>query len=213
MMRSVATERLTRHSIFCPRSTPVRMSDMVVAVAIFGVAFVAFCIWLAARLVNRGGKRGRRFWIVAALLLPLLYVATFGPVCWWVCKLSRDGDAESPFIIGSPFIPLGRITVDGPFFLSRPLCKYAAWGIPEGYITYVPYDTTTLHGIAVQIASRSRFRTLPGNRRKSGSVGRRFLMARIVAAIDAPDDCQNQKQPRRDDRGCNDIREIAQHRH
>ena len=28
------------------------------------------------------GRRSRRFWIIAVMLMPVLYVASFGPACW-----------------------------------------------------------------------------------------------------------------------------------
>ena len=50
-----------------------------------GVAFAAFCVWLAVRWVNRQWKPTRRFW---ACVVPagMLYVASSGPmrvVSYW----------------------------------------------------------------------------------------------------------------------------------
>jgi hypothetical protein len=76
------------------------------------------------RRKNHGGplywlsRRSRRFWIVTGVLLPVLYVASFGPACWitsrmnfgasllpmfyrpiifaWDLDLPRDGSTNHP---------------------------------------------------------------------------------------------------------------------
>src|SRR5437899_2612492 len=49
------------------------------------------------RQTTRGGplywikRRSRRFWLVMAILLPLLYVGSFGPACWFFSRSSEPG--------------------------------------------------------------------------------------------------------------------------
>jgi hypothetical protein len=46
---------------------------MAIALAIFGVAFAAFCVWLAVRIINRRERWAK--WTLAVLIsLPLIYV-------------------------------------------------------------------------------------------------------------------------------------------
>lgn len=54
---------------------------MAVALAIFGIAFAAFCVWLGVRIVNRRERWAKRT-AVMLLVLPTLYVLSIGPVSW-----------------------------------------------------------------------------------------------------------------------------------
>ena len=46
------------------------------------VAFAACCVWLTVRIVNRR-ERCARWTLAGAVGLPVLYVASFGPACWF----------------------------------------------------------------------------------------------------------------------------------
>jgi hypothetical protein len=45
---------------------------------------VAFCIWLTVRIVNRKERWAKRMALALVAILPILYVASFGPACWWM---------------------------------------------------------------------------------------------------------------------------------
>src|SRR5262245_8006282 len=62
---------------------------MNVAVPALATAFAAACVWLIVRIVNRKERWAKR--ALAALLagMPVLYLASFGPVCW-ITRPSRD---------------------------------------------------------------------------------------------------------------------------
>lgn len=65
---------------------------MTIAFAIFGVAFSALCVWLGVRIVNRRERWAK--WTLAGVLgMPVLYVASFGPACWWFSQ-----PVELPFV-------------------------------------------------------------------------------------------------------------------
>jgi hypothetical protein len=53
-----------------------------VVVAVLGVAFAAFCVWLGVRIVNRRERWAK--WTAVALLVltPVLYVLSIGPAAW-----------------------------------------------------------------------------------------------------------------------------------
>jgi hypothetical protein len=55
---------------------------MAVASSITGVAYAAFCVWLSVRIVNRRERWAK--WTLAVVVgLLVLYVASFGPACWF----------------------------------------------------------------------------------------------------------------------------------
>ena len=68
-------------------------------------AFAAFCVWITVRIVNRCERWAKRT-LAAAVALPVLYVASFGPVAW----ISFQAE-------------VGHQTIE---FVYRPLCILAA---------------------------------------------------------------------------------------
>lgn len=46
-----------------------------------GVAFAAILVWLIVRIINRRERWAQRT-LAAIIIIPLLYVASFGPACW-----------------------------------------------------------------------------------------------------------------------------------
>lgn len=97
---------------------------MTLALLIFGVAFAAFCVWLGVRIVNRRERWAE--WTLAAVVgLPVLYVASFGPACWWFSpRVGLTGDSvDAPAI----YLPIGRIylEVDHGGWISRTIRWYA----------------------------------------------------------------------------------------
>ncbi len=54
---------------------------MSILLPILAITFAAFCVWLTVRIVNRRERWAK--WTVAGTIgLPVLYVLSFGPVCW-----------------------------------------------------------------------------------------------------------------------------------
>src|SRR5262245_7492771 len=55
--------------------------EMAIVLATLAVAFAAFCVWLTVRIANRKERWAK--WTLAGVVgMPVLYVASFGPVCW-----------------------------------------------------------------------------------------------------------------------------------
>jgi hypothetical protein len=50
------------------------------------IAFTAFCVWLAVRIVNRRERWAKRM-LAAIVATPVLYVVSFGPACWISSRL------------------------------------------------------------------------------------------------------------------------------
>jgi hypothetical protein len=94
-----------------------------------GVAFAAFCVWLTVRIVNRR-ERWAKWTLVVVVVVPVLYVASFGPACWW---LSRP----QPFPLGlmtkgprreyapRAYWPIGWLTVHCPHSIGDSIFWYA----------------------------------------------------------------------------------------
>lgn len=67
--------------------------------------------------------RTRRFWIVTALLLPTTYVASFGPVCWWINPPYWDS-------VSRLYWPIGWMHENAPEPVRAAINRYATLGIP-----------------------------------------------------------------------------------
>lgn len=88
--------------------------------------------WLVARTW--------RFWVVAALLMPLLYVGSFGPACWITARLSSGARIPPPPKWMLIYSPLGVICTAN----SRPsamLRRWASVGAPDDAHVAVPTST------------------------------------------------------------------------
>ena len=98
---------------------------MDVALAIFGVAFAAFCVWLGVRIVNRREPWAKRTLATVIVGLPVLYVASFGPACW-----SVDAGPADLEPVARIYRPLVRMACGGGVFAS-PLQWYCNLNRPR----------------------------------------------------------------------------------
>jgi len=100
------------------------MNGMTMIVA--GVAFVAFCVWLTVRIVNR-----REHWAIwTAVALPLLSLAylvsmSIGPVCWISSHVGFGAGVVSA--VYSPLISYG------PYPSDEMLESYSKIGAPSDW--------------------------------------------------------------------------------
>lgn len=101
------------------------MSDALPALI---VLFVAFCIWLTVRIVNRRERWAK--WTAWALVAGLAYPLSFGPACWW---LSKEAHAQEPIVdfrrVPSAYWPIGFVALHGPKFSRIAINWYATLGI------------------------------------------------------------------------------------
>lgn len=79
--------------------------------------------------------RSRRFWIGVAIVLPLLYVTSFGPACWMVAQPIRDG--MQPTAPSRVYWPLGHFA-QGESAIGLRLRWWIIAGVPKGWATVVP---------------------------------------------------------------------------
>ena len=80
---------------------------MTILLPALAVAFAAFCMWLTVRIVNRR-ERWAKWTLAAAIGVPVLYVANFGPACW-LCE-NRVLPQRATWMI---FRPITWFVVDG----------------------------------------------------------------------------------------------------
>lgn len=112
---------------------------MSTALLVVSVAFAAFAVWLAVRIVNRRERWAKR----TAIFLPAvlaLYPLSFGPVCW---KLSR-GDyrrgsydavfAPVPRWVNNFYVPIVQLWVHSPRPIRRAMHCYANVGAQGGEV-------------------------------------------------------------------------------
>lgn len=80
-------------ALSCHRCYNPAMSNAILAGV--GVAFAAFYVWLGVRIVNRRERWAKRT-ALGLLLSPVLYVLSFGPVCWWLAADANVGGVYYP---------------------------------------------------------------------------------------------------------------------
>ena len=101
------------------------MPGMGLALSIFGVAFTAFCVWLTVRTFNRGDKWAKRTLAAALIMLPLLYVATFG--LW--CRANRAGPGQMKAAAATvwPYQFVWWLFDNGPGPVQAAVRAYVEW--------------------------------------------------------------------------------------
>jgi len=91
-------------------------------------------------------------WIVAlVIVLPVLYVASFGPLCWYAERCVENTGRAPPPWLGVAYFPLGRFAVHGPSIIAGPLRSYSASLVSTGAHLYLPirwreWDISLAHG-------------------------------------------------------------------
>ncbi len=71
------------------------MSKAILSAA--GVVLAALCIWLTVRIVNRRERWAKRTLAALIVLMPIFYLASFGPECWWFAVTVRQVEGGPPF--------------------------------------------------------------------------------------------------------------------
>jgi hypothetical protein len=92
-----------------------------------GLAVAAFSIWLTIRIFNRRERWAKR---TAAVLVavPILYVLSFGPACWWFTDRSFGYAFRMPSVA---YWPMGWTVRHSPKPVSSAVCWYAKVGNSE----------------------------------------------------------------------------------
>src|SRR6266704_2946729 len=98
------------------------------------VLVAAFCVLLTVRIANRRERWAKRT-LAAIIGLPVLYVASFGPACWFASR------ANPPHAVFDPiYMPLCKAAVEikGPVWDF--LVCYGGIGMPDGAFLLLPTD-------------------------------------------------------------------------
>jgi hypothetical protein len=103
---------------------PVKFKDgydpaMSIVLPALAVMFAASCLWLAVRLVNRRERWAKWTLVGVVVGLPMLYVASFGPVCWLVGR-----QWLSPECLASLYRPVVAPAKLGPDSISNVIWWY-----------------------------------------------------------------------------------------
>jgi hypothetical protein len=101
----------------------------------------AFCVWLGVRIVNRR-ERWAKWTAAGTVVLPALYVLSFGPACWISSRtetdVPMDDDVESSFVAAA-YQPVLSIAWRGPKPIRDSVRWYAhllaneSWGFAYGH--------------------------------------------------------------------------------
>jgi hypothetical protein len=91
------------------------------------VGFIAVCIWLVVRITNR--RERWAMWMLATVVsVPLFYVVSFGPACWWFASAWTPTGPYGGISCPGPaapriYWPIGRLSMRGP----RPIRSAIGW--------------------------------------------------------------------------------------
>jgi hypothetical protein len=94
---------------------------MTMILTTLAVTFVALCVWLTVRTVNKRERWAK--WTLAAVVgLPVLYIASFGPACW-ISSRTETGAG----IVAIAYQPIIKIIFEptAPDFVITAVVKYA----------------------------------------------------------------------------------------
>lgn len=94
------------------------------------IAFVATCVWLTVRIVNRRERWAKRT-LAVVVGLPALYLASFGPACWIASRLDIRGQT-----IPRMYPAVIRTWRHGTPLLVRTIDRYAELGSVPNWRLY-----------------------------------------------------------------------------
>jgi hypothetical protein len=104
---------------------------MAIALSALGMVFAAFCVWLTVRIVNRQQRWAKRA-LAAIIIVLLLYLLSWGPVCRFSMNSAISGDGPRlPSFAGWFYAPLGHLMLAGPRPFSTALRIYTAAWMPD----------------------------------------------------------------------------------
>jgi hypothetical protein len=115
---------------------------MNIVVLTLAVAVAAVCVWLIVRIINRREPWAKWTLVAVVVGVPVVYVLSFGPACWWFTVPSGYSNVDE--ILGAPlppvaahqiYWPIGWLATHGPLSIERLLAWYAKLG---GHEVLVP---------------------------------------------------------------------------
>ncbi len=93
------------------------MSEAILPV--LGVMVPAFAVWVAVRIVNRGKKQGKRFWLTVFLAAALVtYSLSVGPAMWLADNIDFISDEQLNSTVDFIYAPLDWLSEQSPPFAA-----------------------------------------------------------------------------------------------
>jgi cytochrome bd-type quinol oxidase subunit 2 len=108
---------------------------------IVGVAYAAICVWLTVRIVNRREKWAKQTAAVVAFV-PILYVLSFGPVCWATAAPNVVGNFDAPRLWMRVYFPIGAFIHYTRCENNKALRTWISFGAKRGGSVIVPTDAS-----------------------------------------------------------------------
>lgn len=143
MIAGMSEDQIIQQSLATERLTTAILST----VAIVAVIFTAFCIWLTVRILNRR-ERWAKWTLAGVVSVPVLYVASFGPACWYIAStgirnkqvpLDPDGYIHRPKPwFDTVYLPIGVFVGQEPYYIRPAFCWYGMVGAPKGSEVFLP---------------------------------------------------------------------------
>jgi len=99
---------------------------MTIVLPALAVAFAAFCVWLAVRIVNRR-ERWAKWTLAALIVLIAVYPLSWGPRCW-LYYWGFISDDLMPVIL-TIHAPLDWLAINGPKAVQDAMSWYWNLGI------------------------------------------------------------------------------------
>jgi hypothetical protein len=81
---------------------------------------------------------GVAFWATVVVVVALLYVASFGPACWYLSREPYDHSFRRLF--ERTYWPIGRAASEGPKIVERSVFRYGELGMPVGGYVHLPCE-------------------------------------------------------------------------
>jgi hypothetical protein len=122
--------------------------------AVLGITYLAFCVRLAARIINRREKWATRL-LAVLIATPVLYVLSFGPACWLTAIDNRIAytcmDKHRPPRAMMIYAPVGSfISEDWSSSASDLCCWWMTFGVRPGFAARVPTLPGEVSGVTVE---------------------------------------------------------------
>ena len=92
-------------------------------------------------------------WTAALLIgMPVLYVASFGPACWYWSRHheERPGHMRSSELFERAYLPIWWCASREPRLLAPIISWYATLGMPEGGCVYMRQDPIVDDGVGIE---------------------------------------------------------------
>jgi hypothetical protein len=92
-------------------------------------------------------------WIVSLLIgLPVLYVGSYGPACWYWSRHNEDGPGHMrrSELFEKAYLPIWWCAAREPRVLAPTISWHATLGMPEGGCVYMRQDPIVDEGVGIE---------------------------------------------------------------